>query len=642
MPANSNFFGMTPQSQSITWTRNTPFPMLQDISISASVDSLITYQFNFENTTVDWLSLQDHYYDPNDINQIHPVAGKITPLLQNINLLTGNSYSGKIIFTKGDYSRTHTVNLTIVGTYSPIKTDKDYYSVVYNRESNTLSGELLVNILDNTNNETVSFETVGTNLFKEKTGISSFTLEEDPAFPFATDQTLPVNGTRLIGCVLKNASGNVLYSFTIAVTVINTNDITTDQPSLQCTIFKHLSETKSTVLKIVNPAGQNFTVTAPGFVTVSPLSGNSSVDLTVETDNSANLDAQVYSGNIEIAYGSKVLKVPVTVTNVDFITFPIGDYNFCLDNFVLKVHRIDDTARLVRIKMEMEITTPAGSSTISSSYQIAYYNDRATTDIGRKIHNYFPVFAEPIFDNPGIEFNNVFICRPAIVKVIIEELDANYQTVFSKTYSNIKLFPGKKPKMFPVFTNSAVKRIYANSAHLFTYLTDLVQPSDIVGKTVNSNAFLPGEINSVFFEDAEELMTFGDYKKVLGIDFIRVPKGENQIYYQYVNENLVPELFVFNGDYFIEENFEHNYDDDENVAKKYGCKVVAKLTLNTGFILKEEAAALSELNRRNLGFVKIDEDIFRVFPVTSKFRRIDSKENVNNYELEFLIVEYGN
>jgi len=639
MPPNSNYFNMTPLSQNITWTRNTPFPNLQDIALGSDA---LEYGFNFENTSVDWLSLKDHVYDPSDINFVNLDNGKVTPELNNLNLLTGNTYSGKIIFNKINYSRIHTVNLTILGTYSPIKTDKDYYSVIYNRETNTVSGETLVNILENTNNETISFETIGSSLFLEKTGVNSFTLEEDPAFPFSNNQTLPVTGTRLVGCVLKNASGNVLYSFTIAVTVINTNDITTDQPSVQFTTFKHLSESKSAVLKIINPAGQNFSVTAPSFVTASPLSGSSSVDLIIETDNSADLDAQVYAGNIEITYNSKVLKVPVTVTNVDFITFPIGDYNFCLDNFVLNVHRIDDTARLVRISMEIEITTPSGSSTVNSSYQIAYYNDRASTDIGRKIHNYFPVFAEPIFDNPGIEFNNVFICRPAIVKVIIEELDANYHVVYSKTYSNIKLFPGKKPKMFPVFTNSAVKRIYANSAHLFTYLTDLVQPSDITGQPVSSNPFLPGEINSVFFEDSDELITFGDYKKVLDIDFIRIPKGDNQIFYQYVNENLVPELFVFNGDYSIEENFEHNYDDDENIARKYGCKVVAKMTLNTGFVFKEEAAALSELNRRNLGFIKIGEDIFRVFPVTSKFRRIDSKENVNNYELEFLIVEYGN
>lgn len=639
MPANSNYFSMTPVSQNITWTRNTPFPNLQDIALGSGA---LEYSFNFENTTVDWLSLKNHVYDPSDINFVQLDNGKVTPVLKNLNLLTGNSYSGKIIFRKFDYTRTHSVNLTILGTYSPIKTDKDYYSVIYNRQTNTISGETLVNILENTNNETVFFETVGSNLFLEKSGVNFFTLEEDPAFPFATNPSLPPTGTHLIGCLLRDASGNVIYSFTIAVTVINTNDITTDQPLIQFTIFKHLSESKSAVLKIVNPAGQNFTVSAPDFVTVSPIAGNSSVDLTIETDNSADLEAQVYAGNIEITYNSKVLKIPITVTNVDFITFPIGDYNFCLDNFVLNVHRIDDTARLVRISMEIEITTPAGNSAVSSSYQIAYYNDRASTDIGRKIHNYFPVFTEPIFDNPGIEFNNVFICRPAIVKVIIEELDVNYQVVFSKTYNNIKLFPGKKPKMFPAFTNSAVKRIYANSAHLFTYLTDLVQPSDIAEKPVNSNPFLPGEINSVFFEDADQLMTFGDYKKVLGIDFIRVPKGDNQIYYQYVNENLVPELFVFNGDYSIEENFEHNYDDDENIARKYGCKVVAKMTVNTGFVFKEEAAALSELNRRNLGFMKIDDDILKVFPVTSKFRRVDSKENVNNYELEFLIVEYGN
>ncbi len=636
---NNSFFTMLPSSQNVTWTRNTPFPVLQEITIGATSDAIITFEFNFENTNIDWLFMSGSVSP--DFNIVEIPTGKVTPVCKDLNLLTGNFYSAKIIFTRGLTTRIHTVNLTIIGTYSPIKSDKDVYSLVYNRITNTISGDTTV-ILNNTNSENVSFETVGSTLFLEKTGITDFTLEEDPAFPFATNTEFPTTGTKNVGCRLKDSSGNVVYNFTISVTIINTNDITTDQASLLFSQFKHLSESKSAVLKLINPANLNFTLTAPAFLTVNPTSGNSSVNITVNTLNSSVLNAQTYNGDLSISYNSKVLKVPVTLNNIDYIDFPIGDYNFCLDKFYLTVHRISDAARLVRISLEIVLENSEGSETVNTSYQIAYYQDKATTDIGTKVHNHFTSFAKPIFENPGIDFNNIFVYKPAIVKVTIDELDANYTVVFTKSYSNIKLFPGKKPKMFPVFTNSQVKRIYADSAYIFSYLTDLVEPSDIVGDTVSSNPYLPGEVHSVFFEDSDEIMSFGDYLQVLGIDFIRIPKGDDQIYFQYINENLVPELFVFNGDYFIEENYEHNYEDDENFARKYDCKIVGKMTVNTGFIFKEESAALSQLNRRNLGFMKIQNDVYKVFPVTSKFRRIDSAQNVNNYELEFLIVEYGN
>jgi len=641
-PITPTFFALSSYSQNITWTRNTPFPNLLSFSVIADENASVSFYTNYENTDVKWLNITGdvEYYD--EFGVVVLPGGNIVLDFQNINLLTGSFYTAKIVFSNGSTIKTYNVNLTIVGQYSPIKTDKDNYSVIFNRITNTISGNTIVNILRNTNSENISFETVGTNLFLEKTAVNSFTLEQDPAYPFLTSPDLPQSGTKLIGCRLKDSSGTTVYTFSITLTVVNTNDISTDQAVIEFSLFKHLSESKNTTIKVINPANLDFTITAPDFVAVTPLSGNSSVDVEVTTDNSADLNAQIYSGNIEIAYGSKSLKVPVALNNIDFIAFPIGDYNFCLDDFFLTVHRISDTARLVRISLEIVLQNSEGSETVNTSYQIAYYNDTATTDLGAKVHNHFTAFSENIFANPGIDFNNIFVYKPAIVKVIIDELDANYSVVFTKTYSDIKLFPGKKPKMFPVFSNSPVKRIYSDSAYIFTYLTDLVQPADIVGEPVSSNPFLPGEVNSVFFQDSDNLMQFGDYKNILGVDFIRIPKGHNQVYFQYINENLVPELFVFNGDYFIEENYEHNYEDEENFAKKYGCKVVGKLTVNTGFVFKEELPTLSQINRRNLGFMKIQNDVYTVFPVTSKFRRADSAQNVNNYEFEFLVVEYGN
>jgi len=630
---------VNPPSQNITWQRGTAFPTLVDLGVSAAEDAFVDFQFNFENTTVNWLYLTgtDVMTDPNAI-YFPPgsSATTVTPVLQNINLLTGNSYAGKIIFTRGSIQRTHTVNLTILGAYSAIKSEKDNYSVVYNRITDTLSGDTLVNILNNTTSANLSFETNGS-LFLEKTVTNNFSLEEDSAFPFSTNTELPTTGNKIVSCRLKDSTGNIVYAFTVTITVINTNDITTDFPQVDFTIYKHLAETKTKVLQIINPANLDFTVTAPSFVTISPTSGNSSVYLTIETDNSATLLAQTYSGNVEIAYGTKVLIVPITVKNVDFLDFPVGDYNFCLDDFKLTAHRISDEAKLVRISPEIVMKTANGDFTVKPAYQIAYFEDKATTDLGRKIHNYFPIFDKPIFENSGADFDNRFIYNPAIVSVTVEELNADYEVVFTKTISDIKLFPGKKPKMFPAFTNSALKRIYSNTAHLFSYLTTEVQPIDIIGQNLSTNPFSPDEVHSVFFEDKDELMTFGDYKNVLGIDFMRMEKGDDQIFVQFINQNLVPELLIFNGFFQMNEEYNHNYEDAEGFVKKYSTSTIKKATLQTGYLFKDEALIVEELIKSVLAFIKIGDEIFEAFPITSKTTSRNSASNLQIFEIEFLI-----
>ncbi|MFL9834977.1 hypothetical protein [Chryseobacterium terrae] len=625
---------INPTSQNAILTKGTSDQQLQSFNLFVQPGTTVSVEYQFQNTQVNWLEAYVSAFNGN--------TAIVEVFLVNGNLLTEANYTAKILLKdENELYNIHTVNLSITEPLYKIKTEKPNYDMVYNRISNTLSGNNLVNILHNTNSEQLTFETVGT-LFLEKTAIDNFTLVEDPAFPFSTNSELPQTGSKVVTCRLRKSNGQIATSFTVTVQVINTNDISVNPAVLNFSLYKHLAEEKSSILQINNPANRNYTISGPDFVTFSAISGNSSDDVTVTTKNSVDLLAQLYTGEIVVTYDSKTVKIPVTVNNIDFVDLKLNDYNFCLDQFILTVKRMTETGKIVRIGLEINIESAERNVTVNPVYQIAYYNDQAQTDVGKKIHNHFPVFSKHIFGNPGVEFNNVFIYKPADVTITIEELNSNYEVLFTRKIENIKLYPGKKPKMFPAFTNSNLKRIYADSAHLFSYVTSLVDPSDIVGKAVSNNPFSTGEVNSIYFEDSENLMYFGDYKNVLGIDFLRAPKGHQQIFYQYINENLVPELFVFNGDYLIDDTYEHTYDDVEFNAKKYDAKIIGKLTLNTGFVFKEETAALSQLNKRNLGFVKIGEEILKVFPITSKYRRADSSVNVKNDEFEFLIVEDGN
>lgn len=630
---------ISPISQNITWDRNGPLPDLQTFSVTSG-SNLVIYSITFENTSVNWIALGGMVDTDNNVVLFPPDSNTATinPLLQDVDLLSGSYYVAKIIFDNNGFVKTHTINLTITGEYNPIKTEKTNYNLVYNRISNTLSGDSVVNILNNTVPDQVTLETLGS-LLLEKTFTSQFTLEEDPAAPFAGNAELPVTGTKVVSCRLKNDAGTVLYSFTVTIQVVNTNNITTDPAALAFTVYSHLSETKTSTLQLINPAAVAYTITAPDFITLNQSSGSSSTDIQVTTKDSSQLEAKEYTGDIVIAYSGKAVKVPVTVKNVNFIDLAVGDYNFCLDDFILTVQRINDAGKFVKISLDITIKTAFGTVHVTPVYQIAYFNGQASTDIGQKIHDHFPVFAGHLFSPSGTEFDNRFIYNPAKVTVTIDELDTNYGSVFNKKIENIRLFPGKKPKMFPVFSNARSKRIYSNTAHLFSYLTTMVQPSDITGKAVTANPYQPDEVNSAYFTDEDALMDFGVYKKVLGIEHLQFPKGDLQIYAQFINQNLVPELFVFNGFYTINAEFTHTYDDVDAAKRKYDTRAVTKMVLNTGYLLKEESNLVEELIHSMLAHIKIGSLIYKVLPVTGKITSENSETHMVSFELEFLIVD---
>lgn len=622
-------YSISPTSQDVNYTEGSGFVQVQSVTINAQNSTPIVVDVQYINTSIDWVTVSISGISGNNVT---------AQIFVDADQLPGNQYVAKIYFKdENEFGPLHTINLTKTAPIERIKTEKNSYNVVYNRINNTLSGDMNVNILHNSASEILSFETIG-NLFLEKTTVDNFTLQEDPAYPFSSNTELPISGTKVVTCRLKRSNGNIATSFTITINVVNTNDITADLSVVNFTQYRHLSETKSSILKLTNPGNVDFNVVFPAFVNVSPTSGNTSLDLTISTENSAVLAAQKYTGDIIISYSGKNLKIPVSVNNIDFIDFPVSDYNFCLDDFKMSIQRISDTATRVRIKLSIQIESPEGNINIEPAYQIAYFNDQATTDIGRKVHQHFPVFSKPIFENTGVEFNNVFIYKPANVAVTIEELDANYDVVFTKTISDIKLFPGRKPKMFPILSNLNQKRFYAETGHLFSYLTTEVQPSDIVGKTVSNNPFSVDEINSVFFEDRENLMNFGDYKQILGIDFLRIPKGHNQIFVQFINQNLVPELAVFNGFFQFNEDYTHNYEDAEGFSEKYDSSMIKKAVLQTGYLFKEESKMIEELCKSPLTFIKIENEVYESFPIPGKMNSQNSESNLVIFEIEFLIV----
>lgn len=629
---------VTPTNQNISFNRENPvIPTLANIIAkkTSGVVEYVEWYIQFENTSVQWLhsgGVTNGYMDFNSSSGSMPLQ------VRNLDQLTGTNYKATIYITMSNANDPYlflesTVNLTISGTSAnAIQTDKTNYTVIYRRNQNQLSGETHVNILNNSSGSNLGLETIGT-LFKELNFTSGFDLVEDPAFPFSTNSELPSTGVTVVPCRIKK-DGQSIYSFTAKIVVIDSEDIVVSPGNFDFLLRKGFNEFKQGTLMITNPLNKNFSITAPWWINLSINAGNSSVDLGFSTVSSEGIDPGSYTGVIRISYDSKIIDIPVSLQVKQFAGIDSENYNFCLDGVILWANRLFDNGVFARINLNMQFATDEGTSEFTSSYSIPFFNGEARTDLGQKVQNFFPIYSKHLFDN-NVNFNNKLVYKPAKVFVTIEELDVNYNILHSTVLDSVSFFAGKKPKFFPFLTNNGLRRMYADFFHIFSFYTGAVIPDHFV-LNQNANPVSDDDIQTVVVKHKSILNT--DFLKSQGLDFVPFPKVEKQISLQWLNNNLVPESMIFSGTYTIQDDFEHSYDNFQINGKKYSTKEVSKITIKTGFILKEEVLLLKEIASSLISYLKIDDTIYNCICITQKLVREDSDENLVQREMEFFIV----
>ena len=630
-----------PVTQVKSWNREGIPPTVTPIRVifeqQFSLINFITFTINYENTLVEWLNAP--YNEYGYLNQ----EDDLQLFLQNTNDLANGNYRATVIVTAvyedlSEITLSSEVNLVLSGIVpNQITTDKSNYSVVYNRADNTLSGETDVEILNNTGSADIEFSTFGT-LFKEGIYTDGFSLEEDPAFPFSTNTELPEAGIQIVNCRLKK-DGVYIYNFTVTVAVIGDNEIIADPESLQFKLRKGENETQTKSIQLINPLNVPFTITGPSWLNFSATSGSSTMSIDVTTINSEAIDAGTYHGDIEIHFSGKTISVQVTLVVISFVT--VADKNFCLDGIILTANRQNDDARIVRITMTSSFKTNEKESEIVAVYDIMYQNSTAKTDIGKKVHQMFPRQRNSLFLNPKTKpFDNQFVYKPAKVSLKIEELDIAYVVKKTITLPDLFLYPGKKPKLFPLFTNHSARSRMNGIAYIFSYLANDIQPADIVGTAVASNPAVAGDVHTVKIEDADGLITWADKKNILGVTYLEFPQRDI-IQVEWLNQNLVLEWAAFRGEYSLNNDYTQIYQENAFTFnnEKFEVKKVQQLKMNTGFILKSEADLIDEIIISKLCFIKIKDKNYRGFMTTQKLVAEDSTLELYQYDVEFLITE---
>lgn len=633
---------IAPASTTVRWDRIGTAPTLPEhlITVIESKEVLyVQFNLNFENSSVSWLhapGVTDSYLD---------VSGSTAHLqlaLQNIDSLPSGNYKATLTIDLSNaegFVRTMTseINLVLTGiSPTQITTDKTNYNVLYVRSTNSYSGETTVSIINNDELDTLTFESVSSTLFLEGSLTDALELVEDPAFPFVSNAELPVSGTKLVACRLKKA-GFLVASFTVTITVINTDELIASPLNFDFNLRKGFNETQSSVLNINNPLGKSFTITKPSWLTLSASAGSASANITVTTSNSDSFTVGNYTGMIVISYDAKTIEIPVTLAVSSFVDIALQEHNFCLDDVILKASRMNENGRFVRITLQMVFKTTEGSHEIASNYILPYFDGKISTDVGEKIQHYFPVFQNHLFGtNPEI-FDNQLIYKAASVVMIIEEIDISYNVLHSLTLSAADFYAGNRPALFPLFTNVAVRRTYPDSKYFFSYHAELSGPEDFTLEPVEGNPVASKEVHAVMLNDT--LLDNSVLKGALGVEIITLPDEQKRATLQYLNNNLVPDWFICSGEYDLTDDFDHVYDDFMLNGQKYESTEKQKLTINTGFILKEEVKTIIEIIKSPLSFIELEDEIYRCFNISAKITETENDRNLINYKLEFIIVK---
>ena len=542
----------------------------------------------------------------------------------------------------------HIITMNILPAVS-ILTDKFIYEIAYQKTTNTFSGDTLITLLNNASAENCSIQL---------TQAAQYFAIADASFSTSTNiiagadlaQLATVTSNPLgILAALKNSTGTKINNFSLKVNILDNDDITANISSAEFELVKSKSEVKTIKFNLSNPSGKSFSITAPAFVTVSPSSGNTSTEITINTVNSSTLNLGSYTGNIVITFDStKTVVIPITLSVINFFSSQLSSvFNFCLDKKLLKFYKIDSTGIFVRANLSITFKTPTETKTVERTYVIPYFEGKAEMDLGALLQTYFLKYIKNILteSSPVHYFNQKVWYFPAVISGTVEELDADYNVKNSETLTDIKFFAGKKPLGYPILTNNLIRRRSADSKVIFSFISGVTNINDF-GANFTNYAVVPDRVAvALKTETEDQLFTWPSIKEFnLGdkpIKIYTLPNNNKTINLAFYNSNLVPDWLTITGDFKISDDYTHTI--SRNVIsgneEKFDSEKTKSLTINTGFILKSELEILDEIAESKLIFIEINGKYYKGILTTNKINKEDSTEELIARDLEFLITE---
>lgn len=612
----------------------------------------------YTNTQTKWLhlssaKLSDGVFTENNIRSARVNLGFLS-----LESLSAGSYTANINFeaygidSSGEEqyieNRTFAFMLSVLpnnggGETNPDEnklTDKNLYSLHFNKSTKVLSGDTV--ILMNASFG-IQFRNVPFNLKitrdeqnegnRAKININIFN-ENDAEYDSTTSLIQKPTGSYTSSLEISGNGRNAVVQVSVQVTE-DANDFDISPKKLDFVVMKNPSEVKTESISIANPNNLSIRISAkPSFIERAEILDGK---LVLQTVASSTLALGDYSGEIVLQSGAITRRVAISLRVLQNIQsdFRGSAYFFALDKNKITMQRTKPNAVFVRMKMEMFFRGFGEEYQETQSYDYPYFKGKTEIYPGEEIQDFFIKCTDwDMLRSPNLNYHL------ALVNISLMEYDENDNPLSEFRIPRILFAPGRKPKCFPFFTDYAIRSTVSESIIRLNMETHSENPHFAQLNEQYATPYPPmprnTEVKAINFDrknfSNKGVLHAGD------IRLIPLPNIDKVVHIFWENQNLVFDWFSATRVVKKSVDYIHLFNEEDEKSEKYGTKKTETLTLNTGWVLREEIDLIDSLIASRICFLQIEDKQIKAFPIAKKNELWNSEEHLFQMDLEFRLI----
>ncbi|WP_313091956.1 hypothetical protein [Chryseobacterium flavum] len=514
-----------------------------------------------------------------------------------------------------------------------ISTDKNVYNLTYNKADGLLSGDDKI-IVFVTDPVTVTATEPFINLTQES-------VNSQRHLKFQNNTVIQNKAVGTYSGIVTIQIGTAVKNVTVNLEVINDTTVFYVKPSaFNTSLQKNLSETKQFSSNISNPNNLTITIDSkPSFIDTAVINNGA---LSFTTVNSSTLAVGNYSGEIILRAGTVTKKVTINISVVQAIThdFSGSNYYFAKDANKVVLNKTSSSSTYVKMTLKMFFNGFGQQYQEEEEYTFPYFKGSVEIYPGDEVQDFF-IQAKDITTS----LNPVYQFSLALVEMTFQEMNELDEVQSTFVLDNIFFAPGRKPKCFPIFTNYPLRGTYNQS--VIKLSADRLSEHDELNKiyaqyTLPKPSHLP-KFNVDQFTFLRSNFRPDLKRKIISsniMQFVPLPDPEKVIHIEWENENLVFDWFSAAGEIKIPVDIDNVIgESEEYLEEKFDSVDRKTITVNTGWILREEIDLITDLLKSRLCFIYAEGKRYKVFPITNKNELPDSGKNTFSMDIDFKILD---
>ena len=515
-------------------------------------------------------------------------------------------------------------------------TDKNAYKITYNKSDNTLSGDAQIIVYTN---EEITHRTDADFISLTKTAGD------------ATQNLVFTKNASITGKDLGTYRGSVVItqgtrtkSVSVELEVIEDRTQFYISPdSIALTAQQDLGEQKIGRVSLSNPNNLMIhTVIKPSFVERIEILQS---EIVITTTASNKLTAGDYSADIVLQAGGVQKRIRISLSVSRNIQHPFKEkgYYFALDPNRVVLQKTVPRASYVRMVLDMYFKGYGEEHLEKQSYDIPFFKNQVEFFPGKEVQDFFVRCREL---SAVAEYQ--YLMNLALVSIAFEYRSEQDETLSVVRLDNLFFAPGRRPQCYPFFTNYPKRRIYEGAEfHLTLDSSNIDKKISDIQRLYTATLPTQVESNSLYrYRFMRRLFhqKFKDRELRIGaLSFVPFPEKREGILIEWETENLVFDSFYVPHHYQRRDDIEaiigaSKYYREEKFDNEYQ----SQLTINTGWILREEIPMITDILRSRLCFITIAGERIKAYPMGKKNEMENSEENLYQMDMEFRILRDEN